>query len=330
MKYLQVTIETSREALEPLIAGLDTIGITGMEIEDPAEIRAMLQGRRATEWYDEGRLPEITAGPPRIRVYFDCGEAGRAGLEELRALVEDFRERFAGETDTGSLEIRTLIRDDSEWKDKWKEGFRPTKVGERVVVRPSWEDYRPAEGELVIDMDPGMAFGTGTHETTALSVRMLEKYVGPGCRVLDVGTGSGILAIAAARLGAAEVLGIDIDEDAVRVAGENIRRNGLDAGVRAVAGDLAAGVDFRADLIVANLLADLVLRLTPQAAAHLLPGGIYISSGILTEKKAAVERALTQSGFEVLEETAAGEWSCIAAALSVQSKGKSRTAEDTE
>jgi len=158
-----------------------------------------------------------------------------------------------------------------------------------------------------------MAFGTGTHETTMLCIRMIEKYMHGGYKVLDVGSGSGILSIAAAKLGASDVLGIDIDEDAVRVSNENYELNKVSDRAKAIVGDLTAGVDYKANIVVANLLADIVMRLSKDAKRHLGEKGIFITSGILTEKSEAVEKCMIECGFEIVEKAILGEWCSIVA-----------------
>ncbi len=311
MKYIEVKITTSETGIEPVSAALMGIGINDVEIDDPEEILGMIAAPAATEWYDETQIPEVERKAPSVKVYMDADDAGRAKAEEIRGAMERLRENLAGLMDLGPLTVETSVNDDAEWKDRWKEYFVPTRVSERIVVKPTWREYQRTGDELVIEIDPGMAFGTGTHETTSLSLRMLEKYVTPASRVLDVGTGSGILAIAAVLLGAEDVLGIDIDEDAVRVANENLALNGTADKARAIRGDLTAGVDYKADIVVANLLADLVMRLSPDAGRHLEKGGIYITSGILTSKKAQVAEVVKQSGFDILEVLEDGEWCSI-------------------
>jgi len=185
-------------------------------------------------------------------------------------------------------------------------------------VKPGWEDYEAANGELVIEMDPGMAFGSGLHETTSMCVKALEKELVNAdpeqrIKVLDVGTGTGILAMAAVLLGADDALGIDIDDEAVRVAAENIEKNGLSDKIRIRKGDLMAGVDYDADIIVANLMADLVIKLSPSAAAQLRKGGMYITSGILDIKEEVVKKAIEDAGFDIINVLADGEWRAIAA-----------------
>ena len=158
-----------------------------------------------------------------------------------------------------------------------------------------------------------MAFGTGTHETTMLCIRMIEKYMHSGYKVLDVGSGSGILSIAAAKLGASDVLGIDIDEDAVRVSNENYELNDVSDRAKAIVGDLTVGVDYKANIVVANLLADIVMRLSKDTKRHLEEKGIFITSGILTEKSEAVEKCMIECGFEIVEKAILGEWCSIVA-----------------
>ncbi|MBF1158247.1 MAG: 50S ribosomal protein L11 methyltransferase, partial [[Eubacterium] sulci] len=176
-----------------------------------------------------------------------------------------------------------------------------------------WCEYEPSEEDIVIEIDPGMAFGTGTHATTMLCIRMIEKYMSDGYKVLDVGSGSGILSIAAAKLGASDVLGIDIDEDAVRVSNENYELNGVSDRAKAIVGDLTVGVDYKANIVVANLLADIVMRLSKDVTRHLEEKGIFITSGILTEKSEAVEKCMIECGFEIVEKAILGEWCSIVA-----------------
>ena len=173
---------------------------------------------------------------------------------------------------------------------------------------PSWEAYEPKEGDLVLELDPGMAFGTGTHETTFMCMEQLEKYVTPGCRAIDVGCGSGILGLAAAKLGAADVLAIDLDELAVKVAAENTEKNGLSNVVRVAHGDLLEKREEKADVIVANIIADVICYLCGPVKKHLLEGGTFICSGIIKEREQDVVNALTAADYTILETKRKGEW----------------------
>ena len=317
MKYIDLKIKVNKDYLEQVEGALIAGGFTDMLVDDPDDARDIL-AHPDTYRYDY--INEELAGDlgrqPSLTLYFTDDEDGRSSMAEAEAIVR----ALADAEGIGGMTVESaLAGDDSEWLYKWQEYFKPTKVGDRIVVKPSWEDYDASEDELVIEMDPGMAFGSGLHETTSMCIKALEKIM-PGAagadgriRVLDVGTGTGILAIAAALLGADDCLGIDIDTDAVRVACENIAHNGLDDRIRAQYGDLTAGVDYRADIIVANLMADLVIRLTPDAAAHLRKGGYYITSGILAEKEETVSEAIREAGFCIEEVLHDGEWCAIIA-----------------
>jgi len=190
----------------------------------------------------------------------------------------------------------------------------PVRISDHVWVRPSWTDFAPPQGDIVIAIEPGMAFGTGTHATTYLTLRLMEKYIRPGDRVLDIGCGSGILSIAASMFGAGEVIGTDIDPEAVRTANENIALNGVGGKVAAVLGDLVNGLDgYAADLVVANLLTPLVLELSGQVSEYLAPQGVYISSGILDEHLERVTNRLKELGYRILEILSDDGWCAVAA-----------------
>ena len=317
VKYLELTINTGRDRLEDLEAALLENGFDSMQIDDPMDAVdiAEHQDLYKYDYINEeitraAEEAEAGAGAITITLYFEDDEEGQSRLAEAEALLSgmygvSFRAEVTG--------------DDSEWLYKWQEHFKPSKVGERIVVKPGWEDYEPAEGELVIEMDPGMAFGSGLHETTSMCIKALEKDLGAydpsryPIKVLDVGTGTGILAMAAVLLGADEALGIDIDDEAVRVSNENIVKNGLEGRISIRRGNLMDGISYDPDIIVANLMADLVVMLSPAAAAQLRPGGKYITSGILDVKEEIVKKAIEDAGFDIIDVLADGEWRAIAA-----------------
>ena len=211
-------------------------------------------------------------------------------------------------------EIELVGVNEEDWANSWKQYYKPLKIGERIVICPAWEKYEPAEGELVIRMDPGMAFGTGTHETTRLVIRLLESYTREGCRMLDVGTGTGILAICAARLGASICRAYDIDPTAVRVARENIKDSGL-ANVTCDQSDLLRQVSLEGgkyDLICANIVADIIIRMTPDVGQYLADGGVILASGIIAERCDDVVAAFEENGFEVIERLTDNDWCGLA------------------
>lgn len=318
MKYIEVKIKTSKSGINPVLAALMNIGINDAMIDDPDEILAMIASPGPSEWYDESQIPDLSMIEPAVTVFFADDEEGRSKSNDVRKAIEELAKsvaegRYGAEADLGELSVSAKVEDDVLWRDKWKEYFKPTKLSNNIVVKPTWCEYEPNEEDIVIEIDPGMAFGTGTHETTMLCIRMIEKYMHGGYKVLDVGSGSGILSIAAAKLGASDVLGIDIDEDAVRVSNENYELNKVSDRAKAIVGDLTAGVDYKANIVVANLLADIVMRLSKDAKRHLGEKGIFITSGILTEKSEAVEKCMIECGFEIVEKAILGEWCSIVA-----------------
>ena len=211
---------------------------------------------------------------------------------------------------------------EEEWATAWKDYYHPTKIGKKLVVCPTWEDYAPGEGELVMRLDPGMAFGTGTHHTTRLCAGMLEEAVTPGCRVLDMGTGSGILSIAALLLGAREAVGVDIDPVAVRTAGENAALNGFGPErFKALCGDLvhdkkmAERLGNGFDLIAANIVADVIIALAPTFPRHLKPGGAVVCSGVILPRKEEVIAALAAQGLTIARVEEKDGWCAIRGTL---------------
>ncbi len=232
--------------------------------------------------------------------------------------MADIRQRMGTVGLHGKIEIVGVNEED--WANSWKQYYKPLHVGERIVICPAWESYTPAPHELVIRMDPGMAFGTGTHETTRLVIRLLEKYITPDCRMLDVGTGTGILAICAKRLGAGICRAYDIDPTAVRVARENIADSGL-AGITCDQSDLLRGVSLEGGkyhVISANIVADIIIRMTPDVENYLAEGGVILCSGIILERCDDVIAAFEAQGFEVVEKLVDNDWCGIAVKKSNQ------------
>ena len=379
MRYNEIRIRVAKADMEMLEAVLIENGWASMMIDDPDDALDILEHPDIYRYdYINEEILKEPDRKPEVTLYFADDAEGRRQMAEAEALLADLncensvsgtpeggvRSGCCGAGGIGSegdaafrIEVsRRDLGDDSEWLYKWQEHFKPTKVGDCIVVRPGWEDYEAKDGELVIEMDPGMAFGSGLHETTSMCIKALEKLlkpdsgseqpegdspsgeslsefrsglisaaaeehapgvngieVKPVVRVLDVGTGTGILGIASILLGADECLGIDIDPDAVRVANENIEKNCLKDKMTAQYGDLTEGVDYLPDIVVANLMADLVVRLTPAAARHLKYGGYYITSGILDIKEELCREAIEKAGFTVEEILSDGEWRAIVA-----------------
>lgn len=242
-----------------------------------------------------------------VSVFIPCEKSP----SETIAFIND-RLSFSGIE--GKTELIGVNEDD--WATAWKAYYKPLHIGKRMVIVPAWEKYEPAEGEIIVRMDPGMAFGTGTHETTRLVIELLEKYVKSGDRMLDVGTGSGILAICASKLGAGECRAYDIDPVAVRVANENVKDSGLD-NIKCEVSDLLAGVDRSGgayDIITANIVADIIIRMAPDIGELMHENTTLITSGIITERRDEVIDALTSNGLRVIEVPEDNGWCAVVVA----------------
>jgi len=259
---------------------------------------------------EEGAGGVVEDGPAvRIAYYPDQGDV-EARLDRIRRSVAGLSQ-FGLDPGPAAVTWRRVAEE--QWAYAWKEHFHPVKVGRRIVVRPTWRTYEPAAGELVLDLDPGMAFGTGTHPTTALCVQALEEWIGAGDVVYDVGTGSGILAIAAVKLGASRVEACDIDGVAVQVASANAKQNGVAHQVRVLEGDWKSLPPGEADLLVANIVADVVIELAGEVAGLVRPGGLFVASGIIASRTEDVLAACQRAGLVVLETKGAGEWAAVTA-----------------
>ncbi len=326
MKYLELVIHTTREGLEPIEARLMAMGLTDMVVNDPGDLADLMNKKHDYDWgYIGDEVMKMADEEPTVTLYFDGEETGNgyAMAQEVDLEIEALRQammngEYGENADFGPLTVTTTLHDDSEWRDNWKEYFKPARVSERILVCPTWEEYKlsdeeKAKGVRILKIDPGMAFGTGTHETTSLCLKSMEKYMKPGASVLDVGCGSGILSIAADLLGAGDVLGIEIDPVAVDVSRENLALNECGENVRVIEGDLTKGVDYKADIVVANLMADLVIMLSPDVRRHMSLGAKYISSGIIDEKLEEVKAAIESCGFTIDEVRIDGMWCCIVA-----------------
>lgn len=323
MKYYEIEIDVSELGIEPVLASLICEGIDAAEVNDPADALFMNGHLGETDYLAQEDFDRESNKNPSIVVYAADDEEADNTINAVKKAVKTVRDNvekgfFGTCANLGSLEVALNIRDDEEWKDRWKEFLKPALLGYSYVATPPWIDMSEYAHEFddreVIRINPGMAFGTGLHETTSLSADFLETYIQEGDKVLDVGCGTGILSIVASKLGAGEVLGIDIDDEAVAASIENLEANNVHNAVIKKA-DLTEGVDFKADLVVANLLTNLVIRLTGDIRNHLNSGGRYIMSGILTNQQDMVLEALRDNGFQWLAVAKQGEWCAIAAEL---------------
>ncbi|MBQ1301883.1 MAG: 50S ribosomal protein L11 methyltransferase [Firmicutes bacterium] len=322
MEYLEVKVYTTTKGIDPVSGIFLAAGVEGIVVEDPGDFYELMEKKNAYDWdyVDDDLVKDLKNKETNVTAYLEKTPEGYAQLKQIDEEIWKLStfDACAAFEDTvcllGRLKLCVRTVDDNDWKDNWKEYFKPVRITDRIVIKPSWEDYEKQEGEIVIEIDPGAAFGTGKHPTTTMCIKALEKYIRTGeSTVLDVGCGSGILSIAAVLLGARDVLGIDIDPLAVIVSKENAAFNKLEDRISIVEGDLTKGVDYKADIVVANLMADLVVILAKDVRRHLNPGGLYVSSGILAEKKDEVAAKIREAGFEIVEIYEEDEWVCIVA-----------------
>jgi len=306
MKWAEISIRTTHEATEAVADIFHGLGAGGVVIEDPELINSY---RRLGVW-DYCGIPEAEdTGAVTVKAYLPMDGEFDGKLALFGRKIDDLARHHI---DKGSGLIRWREVREEDWANAWKAYFRPVKIGERIVIKPSWREYPAAPGDIVIEIDPGMAFGTGTHHTTAMCLKLLEELVRPGDTVFDIGTGSGILAVAAAKLGAGRVLAVDADPVAVRVARENVAVNAA-AAVTVAAGDLVAGLAGPADIIVANIIAAVIIRLVPAAPPLLAAGGAFLAGGIIAAKAGEVADAVRAAGLAVEKVVEEGDWVTILA-----------------
>ena len=310
-KWAEISIHTTQEATEAVAAVFHELGAGGVVIEDPDLIQSY---RRSGNWTDCIFPDEPAVDFVKVVAYLPSDEELPGKLRILSTRIDE----LAGHSlDKGKGTIRWREVREAEWADSWKQYFHTSRIGERFVVKPSWEEYSPQPDDIVLDLDPGMAFGTGTHGTTILCLESIEDMVKPGMTVFDVGAGSGILSIAAAKLGAVIVKAVEYDAMATDTAHQNVAVNGVGSIVEVSRGDLLDGITGQADIIVANLIADLILKLAPALPVHLKPTGCFVGSGIIKERLPDVTNALAQQGLSVTRVTEAGEWAAVVACRSL-------------
>ena len=315
MKWKKFTLTTTTEAVDLISYTLDELGIEGIEIEDNIPLT-----EKETKGMFIDILPELPPdeGVAKVSFYLDEDD----DIPAMMAKVKEALEELKPFTDLGACTFAESETEDKDWINNWKQYFKPFTV-DHILIKPTWETV-PEEhkDKLLIQIDPGTAFGTGMHETTQLCIRQLEKYVTPDSEVLDVGTGSGILGITALKLGAKHVFGTDLDENAITAVGENLASNGIaPEQFKVVQGNI---IDDKAvqdevkyeyyDIAVANILADVIIMLQKEIPVHIKKNGIFITSGIIDMKEEAVKAAFeANDAFEIVEITHQGEWVSVTA-----------------
>ncbi len=312
MKWTKFTLETTTEAIDLVSDMLGELGIAGIEISDNVPITEEEKKQMFIDILPE--LPEDD-GSAQVSFYVDVAEDAEALLEMVReGLLE-----LSAYTNIGEGSISISQTEDKDWINNWKQFFKPFRVDDTIVIKPTWEELEETrEGDLVIEIDPGTSFGTGSHETTKLCIKGMKKYMSADAAVLDAGSGSGILSIIAKKLGAREVLGIDIDPNATNSAILNAQVNQLEVkegSLGFITGNILEDDNItevlgreKYDLVVANILADVIIPLSEVIGENLKPGGLFISSGIINMKEAAVREAILKNQFQILDVNHMGDW----------------------
>lgn len=317
MEWTEVDIFTATEAIELLCYRLSEIGITGFQICDKEDFKEFLDNKYGKWDYIDDDLMGLSECETKITVYLPQNSQGADMLSAIRSMLaelkaEDTEHRY------GRLEAELSSLREEDWANNWKQYFKPLKIGEKLVIKPSWEDYDNTDGRIILEIDPASSFGTGQHHTTRLCLELLEKSLKKGDKLLDMGCGSGILSIGAILLGAENAVAVDIDQNASEIARENAEKNHIPPerysthyGNIITDTALADRIDGQYDIITANIVADVLIAMREHFKRYLRDGGTLIVSGIIEERMDEVVDALKETGFTPLENNIREGWAAV-------------------
>ena len=320
MEWIEVFVATSQMGLEPVEGVLYQCGLNGLMIHDEADFAEFLENpNREWDYVADELVEEKQEQTTGITFFLRDNLYGREQLSQIKSALQSVKETEK-ELDLGSLEVTMKNVAEEDWANNWKKYFKPFPVGDKIMIKPSWEELPAQTDKIILKIDPGHIFGTGTHETTQLCMELIEKYVKKDDMVLDIGCGSGILSIASLLLDAKEADAVDIDPNAIQIAYENSDRNDIDRSRYHVkAGNILEDKELQAsysgkkyDLVAANIVADVIIALTKQVPDYIKDGGIFLCIGIITERKEDVLEALKAAGFAVLDIKEKTSWVAIA------------------
>ena len=305
MKWCEISIQTSHEAVELIAEIFRDLGASGVVIEDPELVNDYITSGK----WDYTDIPIAKETEVVVeKAYLPVNGELEGRIQTLQQEIKALESRGVN---TAPAVLATAELQDEDWSDTWKQYFHTEKPGERVVIKPTWEEYEPKDDEVVIELDPGAAFGTGTHATTSMCIRQLEKLVKPGMTVFDVGTGSGILSIISAKLGAINIQAVDYDDSVLKIVEENLEQNNVQDIISVAQSDLMQNVHGKAELVIANIIADIIIRLFDQLDEHLEQGGTLLTSGIIEDRIEDVLAAAEAHGYGVVERMENKGWACI-------------------
>lgn len=307
MKWSELSIHTTNEAIEPVSNILHEAGASGVVIEDSEDLLKEREDQFGEIW--SLSPDDFPKDGVILKAYLPVNSFLGETVEAIKLAINNL---VTYDINIGPNVVTISEVNEEEWATAWKKYYHPVKISQRFTIVPTWETYNPVSSdELIIELDPGMAFGTGTHPTTVMSLQALEKTVKPGQRVIDIGTGSGVLAIGAALLGAKQVHALDLDDIAVKAAGINVKLNKVQDRVTVAGGNLVDTIEEPGDVVVANILAEIIISFTDDAFEVVKPGGYYITSGIISAKKNDVKEALERSGFKIEDIMMMEDWVTI-------------------
>lgn len=309
MDWVEVTVKTTTVGADIVAQAFYEIGVNGVVIEDPDAVRQAQLEERTWDYIDDSILANME-DDVLVKAYISSGTAFTDKMQYIKERIHWLREQDFG-LDMGPLEIVLADVREQDWANNWKKYYKPVRVSDRIVIKPTWEQYDAKPGEVILKLDPGMAFGTGTHETTMLCIRAIDKYVKPGDTVVDIGCGTGVLAIASALLGARHAIAIDMDSCAVKAAEENTGLNRMEDRVEVIQGNLLDKVHGQFDIVVANIVADVIIGLTSSIQDFMKPEGVFIASGIILERLQDVIEAMEAAGLKIICEETMGEWAMV-------------------
>lgn len=312
MDWIEVTVKTTTEGADIVAQVFYEEGVKGVVVEDPNDIESARQEEHSWDYIDDSILYDMSEDV-LVKAYLSNDAAFADKYSSIKEKIEYLSYKSYG-IDMGKLKISLTSVCDEDWANNWKQYYKPMRVSERLMIKPSWEPL-PMESigdnDVVLEMDPGMAFGTGTHETTILCIEAIDSYLQEGAEVADIGCGTGILAISAVLLGAKKATAVDADSSAVKTATENVRKNHTADRVEVIQGNLLDPVQGPFDMIVANITADVVIQLADSVGSYLKPNGIFIASGIIRERLKDVVEAVKEATLEPIDIRAKGEWTMV-------------------
>lgn len=318
MDWLQISIYTTSEGIEPVSGRLYNLGITGIEIEDYNDFCDFLENNKQYWDYVDDELIEEKKQETRVKVYVSDNASGAEMLAGIRSTLAELKS-YDKDGAFGRLELSIDNINEEDWANNWKQYFHPIKIGDRLLIQPEWEPVTEETDRMIFSVNPGMTFGTGSHYTTRLCLEVLEKIIKPGMSMADMGSGSGILSVISLMLGASHATAVDIDPNAVHIALDNAKRNGVDTkNYRVLAGNILTDEkllseisDRRYDIIAANIVADVIIAFAPVVAPMLKDDGVFVTSGIIEDRKDDVLEALLGAGFKVCEIKQDKDWLCM-------------------